>query len=283
MIRFIGLLILTLLPEFAFGGQITVSPPVTDDSSIMISGTIDLGVKWIWLKVEKRGDDSQTQNLFPVLNGLNFSKKVYLKGGAGEYSVTAYQKSTDPQYGPGYYLIHAFPVTNQDQRNVQFLLPSENVQSDDVQILTKALQLTVTYSDDGQKSLAIHDWIATHIAYDVDSLFAGVLRNYTAKETLTGLKAYCSGYANLNAALHRAAGIPARVIIGKATFRDQVEDHAWNEIFANGKWMLEDTTWDAGGIQAGTNAFIFALSHLYFDPLPEAFDLTHGAGTVMPY
>ena len=283
MIRSFCWLVLILLPNFALGGQITVSPAITEDSSITISGALDAGVKWIWLKVDKVGDGSQTQNLFPVLSGVNFSKKVYLKGGAGEYSVTAYQKTTDPQYGPGYYLIHAFPVTNQDHRNVQFLLPSENVQSDDVQILSKALQLTAAYSDDVHKSLAIHDWIATHIAYDVDSLFAGVPRNYTASETLAGLRAYCSGYANLNAALHRAAGIPAKVIIGKATFRGQVEDHAWNEIFADGKWMLEDTTWDAGGVQAETNSFIFLLSHLYFNPLPESFYLTHGAGAVMPY
>ncbi|MEX1030769.1 MAG: transglutaminase domain-containing protein [Paenibacillaceae bacterium] len=68
----------------------------------------------------------------------------------------------------------------------------------------------------------------------------------------------CDGYARLNIALHRAVGIKAKLIIGSAidiesgqSWTDEllkVPNHAWNEVFIDGRWITHDPTWDAGYI-----------------------------------
>jgi transglutaminase/protease-like cytokinesis protein 3 len=68
--------------------------------------------------------------------------------------------------------------------------------------------------------------------------------------------AMCMGYSRLNAALHRAAGIEAKVVFG--------EGHAWNEIKINGKWQTQDTTYAAGFLNEVSQTFIKQYMPLYF-------------------
>ena len=51
--------------------------------------------------------------------------------------------------------------------------------------------------------------------------------------------------------------------------------HAWNETYIDGKWIIQDTTWDAGGVDISTNKFQFELTHKYFNPSPSTFKLDH--------
>lgn len=64
------------------------------------------------------------------------------------------------------------------------------------------------------------------------------------------------GYARLNAALHRAAGIEAKVVYG--------EEHAWNQVKINGLWQDQDTTYGAGYIDKNTHQFIPTYNPIYF-------------------
>jgi len=157
--------------------------------------------------------------------------------------------------------------------DAQYLLPTVNVQSDNQEIIDLANTITRGLNNDFQKSKAIHDWIAGNISYDYGAYRTGKYGDYTALGTLHKRSGICYGYANLNAALHRAAGIKAKIVMGIAIWANQGQtwssvsstqaNHAWNEIYIDGRWVIEDACWDA------------VWEHKYFDPSAEEFAIDH--------
>jgi transglutaminase-like putative cysteine protease len=140
-----------------------------------------------------------------------------------------------------------------------YLLPSQPIQSEDPQIVELSRSLTVGKDSTLEQSKAIFTWVAQNITYDVDTLINNeyfYLDHPDAVEVLHSKLAMCMGYARLNAALHRAIGIEAKVVFG--------EGHAWNEIMINGKWQTQDPTFAAGFLIEGSQTFIKAYSPLYF-------------------
>ncbi|MCB9685306.1 MAG: hypothetical protein H6738_06195 [Alphaproteobacteria bacterium] len=116
--------------------------------------------------------------------------------------------------------------------------------------------------------LAVHDWIATHIRYDVAAL-RGPRPPQDAASVLQRGTAVCAGYANLAVALGRAAGLDVVYVDGVT----QDEGHAWNAADVGGRWALFDVTWDAGVVAGDT--FVPGYSDDWFDPPPERFRATH--------
>lgn len=162
-----------------------------------------------------------------------------------------------------------------------YLLPSRNIQSDDESIQEVARNITSGFTDDYEKALAIHDWVCETVFYDYDVLYGRAERgNYSALDVLASHKSVCEGYANLTAALLRAVGIPARKVCGYAlgiTAEDRFPqdvlngtgqtNHAWNEAFVDGRWIIMDTTWDCGNkFENGkTTSKKGCYRHRYFD------------------
>jgi transglutaminase-like putative cysteine protease len=136
-----------------------------------------------------------------------------------------------------------FRVHNKDRHVLQYVNSSQNIQSEDPEIVALAQQLTVGFSSDYAKILAVHDWIANNIAYDFKSDGTPDKSiGQSSIEVLHSHLAICIGYSNLNAALLRSLGIPTKLL-----FAEGGVSHAWNEVFLNGQWNLDDTTWDAFG------------------------------------
>jgi transglutaminase-like putative cysteine protease len=169
-----------------------------------------------------------------------------------------------------------------------YLGPTYGIQSDDPAILALATGLTEGYADDYDKALAIHDWVAGNIWYDTDAARTGRHDDNTALGTLRRGHAVCEGYAKLNAALLRAAGIPAKFVYGYVTGIDGLEwptkklgpddsNHAWNEAFIDGRWVIIDATWDSGNryAQGRKTESAGVVTHRYFDAVPEAFAADH--------
>lgn len=253
----------------------------TSNSYIKLSLPVQEDITWVWFMITK--DNVKKDVMFQPENGM-LNNKLYLTNGAGTYSVEVWATKGE-RYAS--YSIHLgkFTFENKDTRDLSYLLPTEYVQSDNSEIITLANDITKGLTTDMEKTKAIHDWIASNIAYDTEAYFSNKIHSYTSLETLQSKKAVCNGYAYLNAALHRAIGIKAKVVGGIAIWGTQgetwentektTENHAWNEIYVDGKWIIEDTTWDAGYVDFSAQTFTFKLKEQYFNPTLEEFEKDH--------
>ena len=279
--------------------------------SIYISGKL-LGIdkipvisiyKYIWLILKDSNGKEVYNNIVSNSTG---SISFYLdKIAEGKYSVNLYASSE--RYGsyksliygndieilykdgklsfvPYPYYDHNMAVVNNKRTDEKALAyyrqPSSNIQSDDQEIIDLSNSITAGITNDYDKAVAIHDWVCNNIYYDWDSYSS---KNYTGMDTsalgtLHSKRSVCDGYANLTAALLRAAGVPAKKISGFAlgvsndywpeNFDPNKDtNHAWNEFWANGRWVILDTTWDSdnawrnGGIEKNTGL----RGYHYFD------------------
>ncbi len=171
-----------------------------------------------------------------------------------------------------------------------FLRSSSMIQTDAPEIVEMARKITAGKNGALAKSRAIYEWVATNINYDdkvKDLRTDGIAEDsrQDALFTLQSRNAVCEGYADLFAALHRAIGIPTKMVLGKSNrvnvsangARFLINNgrkldldsipvyHTWNEVYVNGRWIpVDSTTAD--------------LSPTAIDPYTspaEYFDLTH--------
>lgn len=97
--------------------------------------------------------------------------------------------------------------------------------------------------------MKIISWIVKNIYYDKDGLSGRKSICYTSAEVIKNKMTVCEGYANLFRDLLNVQGIPCVKIIGESRY-DIFEkytgssDHAWNVVYADGRWMYFDVTWN---------------------------------------
>lgn len=99
-----------------------------------------------------------------------------------------------------------------------------------------ALAACAAPSDHG-RALRLHDWLATHVVYRPDAPYA-----HDAPGALVNGAAVCDGIAKAYKYLCDAAGIPCAVVRGRDA--TQGGPHAWNLIYAAGRWTHVDVTAD---------------------------------------
>lgn len=120
-----------------------------------------------------------------------------------------------------------------------FGTPSAAVQAKSNQIVAEAGAVT-----DYEKLKAIADWVAKNVKYDVEvanNVKDAAMAVTDPDAVLGGAPTICHGYTLLTRGLLWAQGIPAMYVHGD-TPRGE---HAWNEAFADGRWVILDTTWMA--------------------------------------
>lgn len=169
------------------------------------------------------------------------------------------------------------------------LRSTEYIQSRNSGIKSVATQLTEGLETDYEKIKVLHDWVCSYLHYDNDSLQKKNIAPYSATEVLKTRKGVCIGYANLYAALCRSIDIPCYVVTGYALgissgsnewtnsiIKGKEENHAWNEAYVDGRWVIIDTTWDSfNSIENGEMKKGKSISHLYFDANIDFFSLNH--------
>ncbi|MDR2064343.1 MAG: transglutaminase-like domain-containing protein [Prevotellaceae bacterium] len=175
-----------------------------------------------------------------------------------------------------------------DKNPQDFLTADRSVQSDNEEIIAKAKEITVNCETDYEKAKSIHDWVAANIYYNMDGYYSSSYGSTDALGVLQDKKTVCQGYANLTAALLRSLQIPCRVVSGYAlgigtrgswSIRNigEATNHAWNEAFISGRWIIIDATWDSdmqyrnGQFERGKGL----RGWKYFDPTLEAFSFDH--------
>lgn len=179
-------------------------------------------------------------------------------------------------------------VFSKEKSGSEYLGETETIQSKDIEINELAQEITNGITDKYDQVKAIHDWVATNIYYDYDALVSGNYQDMDAKNVLLTKKGVCEGYANLMAALLRSKGIPCKVQGGYALGIDTKKEwsssnidttegnHAWNEVYVNGRWIIIDATWDSQN-QYKDGRYIIGetITQTYFDSTLEFFSLSH--------
>ena len=174
-----------------------------------------------------------------------------------------------------------------DKSIKEALRSTESIQSDDDEIIETAAKITRHCDTDYEKAAALHDWVCENLYYDNDSLESDEIPPYYALDVLHSKKAVCRGYATLMAALCRAEGIPCNVVTGYAlgisgdtkwtdeTAATDTQNHAWNEVYVDDRWVIIDTTWDSGNQIENGMWIDGGVSHLYFDANLQFFSANH--------
>lgn len=192
------------------------------------------------LKVMITKDSSKyTYNLDNGKGGQVFP----LQSGNGEYKIALLENIS----GNKYKTLKSDSVSLQLSNSVALYLNSiQNVNwADSTTAVKKAKELTAGKKTDAEKAKAIHNYIINTVAYDYN-LASNVASDYIpdVDKVLAAKKGICYDYASLNAAMLRSVGIPAKLVMGNTSYVKVY--HAWNEVYLDGKWVVVDTTVDAG-------------------------------------
>ena len=144
--------------------------------------------------------------------------------------------------------------------------------------------ITGGLTENSQKAIAIHDWIAENIFYDWDSYENGEYPPSEAYSVYVSKKSVCAGYANLTSELMRIAGIPARSVNGHSIWTSSQKwsdvnhdksDHAWNEIYIDGEWKIVDVTWDSKNRFEDGQFIKKNFDYAYYMPSVNFFSMNH--------
>lgn len=188
---------------------------------------------------------SQYENY--ALEGNGAKETFPVKLGTGDYRVLVLENIG----GTSYRIIASANFTLQATNEFgPYLKPNPHVNyNDGMSCIQFSRNLVSGLSSDAEKAKAIYNWVRSNIKYDhskVDTLPAGYLPN--PETTFTTRKGICYDFASLLAAMCRANGIPAKLIIGTA---DGISGlHAWNNVYFDGAWHRYDASTASQGATA---------------------------------
>lgn len=127
---------------------------------------------------------------------------------------------------------------------------------------------------------ALFNWMATHIAYDVENMNrVSSYRDSAAAmlKTLRTRKGLSTDYAVLYTQVCREAGIPAIVVTGYGLQNGiPTGSHDWVVVKNGAQWVVTDPTWGAGVVDNGR--FTRGINWTWFRAAPQVAVKTH-----MPY
>ena len=205
-----------------------------------------------WIKVQAT-INSYGENLSAALlnsHGQKFDGTVKgsLIEGVFEVEPVRYNGKNAPSFPPGF----------SNSPELKKYLESEfMIESNDPLIISEATRITAGSKDSWEAAVRLSKWVAENIA---GALPGGV----SAINSLKMREAECGGHSRLLAALCRAVGIPARMVVGcmyTTNYSGSFGQHAWTEVYmGNGGWIPVDATIseinyiNAGHIRLGENA-----------------------------
>jgi hypothetical protein len=136
---------------------------------------------------------------------------------------------------PPFKASYAIPYRGRDREVVYYLRPEMLIQSEDREIITLAEQVVDHTADPFMAATSILAWVFESLEK------TPVASVPDAREILKYRKGDCNEHATILTALLRAAGIPARTVVGVVYKDGRFYYHAWNEAYIN-KWVSMDAT-----------------------------------------
>jgi hypothetical protein len=125
----------------------------------------------------------------------------------------------------------------------EFLKPSRALQSDDPEMVERAMSITAGCGTPAEKAVAIHEWVYKHVTK------AMTVSLPSALDVLKSLRGDCNEHTYLYVALARAAGLPAKILVGVAFSDGKFYYHAWPAVYT-GRWVEMDPTWGDRAVDA---------------------------------
>lgn len=140
-----------------------------------------------------------------------------------------------------------FPYEGDDQVLLDAVVPTRFLQSDHKEIIELARKAVSDTKDAAEAARRIEAFVADYI--DDKSLSVGYA---SAAEVAASRQGDCSEFAVLTAALCRAVGIPAQVVVGVAYVDDFAGHqgfggHAWAQAYIAGRWIGLDAAFKSSG------------------------------------
>jgi transglutaminase-like putative cysteine protease len=141
-----------------------------------------------------------------------------------------------------------FPYKGKDEAILEALKPARFVQSDRKEIIKLAQRAVGSTKDAGEAVKNIEAFVANYI--ENRSLSVGYA---SAAEVATSKQGDCSEFAVLTAAMCRAVGIPAQVVVGIAYVQEWgglmngFGGHAWVQAYVGDKWVGLDAAFKGAG------------------------------------
>lgn len=238
--------------NLASGTEVYTGNNVTIDASNKASG---------YLMVKYEGGQDKRVKVRITCNQVNYDYDLNLAGnyeafplqmGNGTYTVMVLQNAYDNQYAV---LTQKEVAVQLSGETIPYLYPSQKVYfTANSAAVKKSYDLCAGLTTDQEKVTAVYNFMKSTITYDNEKagqVTSGALKTYTsdADNILSIKKGICLDYATLMAVMLRAQNIPTQVIYGS---ENSAPYHAWNQIYLDGKWVLYDATYAAGGA-TGTN------------------------------
>lgn len=187
-----------------------------------------------------KGEEKYSYNLTAGLKEESFALQL----GNGDYAISVLENKSGNQYKVIYK--DTVKLNLKDSTSV-FLNSIQNVNwNDKNKAIQKSKELTKKLKTDEDKVKEIYKYVINNIKYDKKLAATGVSSDYLPQidRTLMSKKDICYGYSALFAAMLRSEGIPTKLVMGTTDYVSTY--HAWNEVYLNDKWVIIDTTVDAG-------------------------------------
>lgn len=148
------------------------------------------------------------------------------------------------------------PAKKESPRDLkEYLSSSVYLNTEDPLIQKTTREIIGGEKDDYRKALRLKNWVSRRMRFDPGIAFA------PSSEVIRNLKGTCTEYAMLLTALSRAAGLPARYLMGYVYVNGIWGGHAWTEVYVRDTWIPLDAAVNGPGA-ADAARFHFCASSL---------------------
>jgi hypothetical protein len=129
--------------------------------------------------------------------------------------------------------VRSYPIPNRDFRFAPYLQSTPFLQSDHPRIRSLVDKVLGGERDASKAVVRVKDWVYREIKKEPTVSIPSAL------EVLQSRKGDCNEHTVLFNAMARAAGIPAKTVVGVTYMRDAFYYHAWSEVWL-GEWVSVD-------------------------------------------
>jgi len=157
----------------------------------------------------------------------------------------------------------SFPYRGNDPELLEAVKPTSYLQSDDEEIIKLARQAIGDTDNASEAAQRIESFVGDYISRR--SLSVGYA---SASEVAQTRQGDCTEFALLAAAMCRAVGIPAQVVMGVVyvdnfgMITETFGGHAWVRVYIDGKWVGLDSAFASAGLGGyGPGHIALALGH----------------------